>query len=158
MPSSVRRVDSKNRDKGPRGVAVVPSSYEGLKKGQVLVCNFANSSGGAGKGTTVEKLDPNPGSKPATFVQNGKIEGCSGDSISSANDDLYVSRIYQQGRCTVVAGGRLGQTWGKPLVAPFSIVDAACTRSIALPLRRRAAFYKRCKDRWHREFQRQQFR
>ena len=120
-------VDPKNHDKGPRGVAVVPSTFEGLKKGQVLVCNFADSSGAAGKGTTVEKLDPNPGSKPATFVQNSKIEGCSDDSISSANDDLYVTGFTSKVVAQLSPRGGLGQTWGKPLVTPFSIVDAACT-------------------------------
>ncbi|MGA8099576.1 MAG: hypothetical protein WB810_13065 [Candidatus Cybelea sp.] len=119
-------VDPKNGDKGPRGIAVVSSSYGELKKGQVLVCNFENKAGNAGKGTTVEVLDPKPGSKPATFAQNAKIEGCSDVSISPANDDVYVTGFTSGLVVQFGPTGKLGSTLGKPLVKPFSLVDGAC--------------------------------
>src|SRR5580658_146778 len=51
-------VDSTNGDIGPRAIAVVQFTYGKLKKGQVLVCNFEDSSGNAGNGTTIEQFDP----------------------------------------------------------------------------------------------------
>jgi hypothetical protein len=120
-------VDPTNGDMGPRGLSEVASAGTGkLKKGQLLLCNFEDSSGAAGKGTTVELLDPTPGSKPATFAQNADIEGCSGVSVSPANDKVYVSGLTSGEDVGFAPTGKLGKTWGKPLVAPFSIVDAAC--------------------------------
>ena len=64
-------VDPTNGDMGPRAVTVVQYDFGKLKKGQLLVCNFENSSGTAGDGTTIEQFDPAPNSKPTTFLQNG---------------------------------------------------------------------------------------
>src|SRR5579871_1804261 len=50
-------------------------------KGQLMVCNFENSSGAAGKGTTIEKFNPQPGSKAVAFAQNGKVQGCAGVAV-----------------------------------------------------------------------------
>lgn len=119
-------VDPKNGDKGPRGISVVTSSYQRLKKGQVLVCNFENKAGDAGKGTTVEVFNPTPGSKPATFMENTKSEGCSDDSISPANDDVYTSAFSSKVVAQYSPAGKLKKTWGKPLASPFSLVDGAC--------------------------------
>ncbi|MGB6599717.1 MAG: hypothetical protein WBE77_01375 [Candidatus Cybelea sp.] len=119
-------VDPKNGDKGPRGISVVSSSYSKLKKGQILVCNFEDKAGDAGKGTTVEVFNPTPGSKPATFTENTKSEGCSDDSISPANDDVYTSGISSDLVAQFSPAGKLKKTWGKPLAAPFALVDGAC--------------------------------
>ena len=78
-------VDPKNGDMGPRAISLVSANF-GLKKGQLLVCNFDDSSGTAGEGTTIEVLDPTPRSKPVTFAQSTKIEGCDGDAITAGND------------------------------------------------------------------------
>ena len=51
-------VDPTNGDMGPRAVSVVQYSFGKLKKGQVLVCNFEDSSGTAGNGTTIEQFNP----------------------------------------------------------------------------------------------------
>jgi len=59
-------VDPKMADMGPRAISLVRANF-GLKKGQLLVCNFDDSTGTAGNGTTIEVLDPDPGSKPVTL-------------------------------------------------------------------------------------------
>src|SRR5579862_2483073 len=78
-------VDPGNGDTGPHSVSIVQSTY-GLKKGQVITCNFANSGGTAGQGTTVDVLNPKVGSKPSTFVQSSKIEGCTGAATTLGNE------------------------------------------------------------------------
>lgn len=77
-------VDPSNGDQGPRAISIAPATY-GLKKGQILVCNFDDKAGTQGKGTTLEVLDSTPGSKPTRFYQGSAIQGCDGDAISESN-------------------------------------------------------------------------
>jgi hypothetical protein len=77
-------VDPTNGDMGPRGLSLVKTNY-GLKKGQLAVCNFEDSTGTAGNGTTVEILGPQTGSKPTTFVQSSQIQGCADDVVNNSN-------------------------------------------------------------------------
>ncbi len=117
-------VDPKNGDKGPRAVVRVRSTF-GLKAGQLLVCNFENSAGAAGKGSTIEVLDPKPKSKPATFTQNTKINGCDGDAITEAN------QIYGTGMTSGSVGqfdqsGNLEKSYKSHIEAPFADADAFC--------------------------------
>jgi len=81
-------VDPKNGDTGPHSLAIAKENF-GLKKGQLVACNFADSSGTAGNGTTIEVLNPTVGSKPRTFVTNARIKGCDGSAISGANNSVY---------------------------------------------------------------------
>jgi hypothetical protein len=117
-------VDPKNGDKGPRAVVRVRSTF-GLKAGQLLVCNFENSAGAAGKGSTIEVLDPKPKSKPSTFTQNTKINGCDGDAITEAN------QIYGSGMTSGSVGqfdqsGNLEKSYKSHIEAPFADADAFC--------------------------------
>lgn len=117
-------VDRKNGDMGPRAIALVRSTFK-LKKGQLLVCNFSDAAGNAGKGTTIEVLNPRPHSKPTTFAQNDKLEGCDGDAITATNE------VYAAGQLSGVApqfgpDGTLNQSYGSPLRAPFADADAFC--------------------------------
>jgi hypothetical protein len=117
-------VDSKNGDKGPRAVVRVRSTF-GLKAGQLLVCNFENSAGAAGKGSTIEVLDPHQNAKPATFTQNTKINGCDGDAITEAN------QVYGSGMTSGSVGqfdqsGNLEKSLKSHLEAPFADADAFC--------------------------------
>ncbi|MBV8198747.1 MAG: hypothetical protein JO263_11465 [Candidatus Eremiobacteraeota bacterium] len=117
-------VDPTNGDTGPYSLYMAGTSLGKLKKGQFVVCNYADSSGTAGNGTTTEILDPSPGSKPTTFVQNAKIKGCDGDAISSGD------YVYAAGQTSgVVAAftnkGKYFKSYGVPLQAPSGDVDAA---------------------------------
>jgi hypothetical protein len=117
-------VDPKNGDQGPRAIVRVRSTF-GLKAGQLLVCNFENSAGVAGKGSTIEVLDPKAKSKPATFVQNTKINGCDGDAITEAN------QVYGSGMTSGSVGqfdqsGNLEKSYTSHLEAPFADADAFC--------------------------------
>ena len=78
-------VDPNNGDMGPRAISLVPGTF-GLKKGQLVVCNFEDSAGNAGKGTTIDVLDPKPHSKPTTFAQSSTLEGCDGDAVTATNE------------------------------------------------------------------------
>jgi hypothetical protein len=116
-------VDRKNGDTGPRAISLVRSTF-GLKKGQLLVCNFADSAGTAGKGTTIEVLDPDPHSKSATFTQSARLEGCDGSAVSATN------QVYGAGLGARVSqfneNGVLEKSYGSPIQVPYADADAFC--------------------------------
>ncbi len=123
-------VDLTNADEGPRAISVVKYSYGVLKKGQLLVCNFEDSSGEAGKGTTIEALDPAPGSKPATFTQGGKINGCDGDAIYSGNQ-VYGAGLTSHLVSQFTQTGKFKTSYGPPIEVPFGDADAYCGENYA---------------------------
>lgn len=117
-------VDPNNGDMGPRAVSLVKSTF-GLKKGQLIVCNFDNSAGTAGKGSTIDVLDPVPNSKPTTFAQSTKLTGCDGTAITATN------QVYGAGQTSGLVAqftpmGALDQTYRSPIEAPFADADAFC--------------------------------
>jgi hypothetical protein len=117
-------VDPANGDTGPRSISGVSANY-GLKKGQLLVCNFADSSGTAGNGTTIEVLNPSPSSTPKTFVQSSKIQGCDSPAITSGN------QVYGAGLASHVVAyfdqtGKYKKTYGPPIQEPLESADAYC--------------------------------
>jgi hypothetical protein len=117
-------VDGKNGDMGPRAISVVRSTF-GLKKGQLLVCNFEDSAGTAGKGTTIEVLDPKPHSKPVTFTQNTKLGGCDGDAVTEANQ-VYATGMLSGLVSQYNQAGSLEKSYKSFLQAPFADADAFC--------------------------------
>jgi hypothetical protein len=122
-------VDRKNGDTGPRAISQARSTF-GLKKGQLLVCNFDDSAGTAGKGTTIEVLDPDPHSKPVTFTQSTKIGGCDGDAATATN------QVYGAGLVSGLVSrfnqtGQLEKSHGSPIKAPFGDADAFCGEAYA---------------------------
>jgi hypothetical protein len=118
-------VDPKNGDTGPRAISVARSTF-GLKKGQMLVCNFDDAAGTAGKGTTVEVLNPRQHSKPVTFTQSAKIEGCDSDAITAENQVYgagFVSALLSQ----FTQVGALKKSYRRsPIQVPFADADAFC--------------------------------
>jgi hypothetical protein len=119
-------VDSKNGDKGSRDLSQVHKSFGVLKKGQLLVCNFVDSSGTAGNGTTIELLNPDPGSKPTTYVQSTKIKGCAGDAVS-AGENVYGAGLSSGVVEKFNQNGKAVHTYGPPIQEPVVTDDADCS-------------------------------
>ncbi|MGB8910595.1 MAG: hypothetical protein WCC84_17765 [Candidatus Cybelea sp.] len=117
-------VDRKNGDMGPRAIALVRSTF-GLTKGQLLVCNFEDATGTPGNGTTIEVLDPKPHSKPATFTQSTKLEGCDGDAITETNQ-VYGTGMLSGLVAQFDQAGSLKKTFSSHIEVPFADADAFC--------------------------------
>ena len=117
-------VDPKNGDTGPRAISVARATF-GLKQGQLVVCNFDDSAGTAGKGTTIEVLDPKPHSKPTTFTQNAKLQGCDGDATTATNQ-VYGAGLLSGLVSQFTPAGDLKNSHGAPIQAPFADADAFC--------------------------------
>ncbi len=116
-------VDAKNGDKGPRAISIAPADY-GLKKGQLLVCNFEDKAGTPGDGTTLEVLDPTAGSKATRFYQGSAIEGCDGDAISPGNS-VYAAGLMSHvvAAFEIPYGGtkyKLTKKYGSPIESPLA--------------------------------------
>ena len=117
-------VDPGDGDTGPHSISIVQSSYK-LKRGQIVVCNFADSQGSAGKGTTVDVLNPKVGSKPSTFVKSSAIEGCTGVATTLEDEVCAAGDAAAEVVCFDDTGSIL-KTYGLPFKAPFSDDDAHC--------------------------------
>lgn len=117
-------IDLKNGDMGPREISLVRSTFV-LKKGQLLVCNFDDSAGTAGKGTTIEVLDPHPHSKLVTFTQTTKVEGCDGDAVTATNQ-VYGAGLVSGLVSRFAQTGKLEKSYGSPIQVPFADADAFC--------------------------------
>jgi hypothetical protein len=116
-------VDPANGDMGPRAVTVVQRNDQKLKKGHLLVCNFEDSSGTAGKGTTIEELSPSANSKPTTFIQDSTIEGCDGSALSG-DGQMFASGFTSKVMAWVNEKGQLKKKYGKPITQPLGDSDA----------------------------------
>ncbi len=115
-------VDAKNGDEGPRALWIAPGSSHGtLKKGQLVFCNFEDSAGNAGAGTTIEALNSTPGSQPVRFFQSESIKGCDGTAIHPRDGSVYASGLTS-GKFDIIAKkGQLVRTYGGKLFkAPFA--------------------------------------
>ena len=103
-------VDATNGDKGPRGFSVVNAPLGKLKKNQIVVCNFADTTGAAGKGTTIEQLNSTAGSKPTRFFAEHQ------DSRLRRRRDQYCERRHLRGGFTsglevqILPSGKLKKT------------------------------------------------
>ncbi|MGC9992526.1 MAG: hypothetical protein ABSD52_09065 [Candidatus Cybelea sp.] len=115
-------VDAKNGDQGPRAISVVPCKCHGvLTKNELLVCNFEDSNGVDGNGTTMEALDPAPSSSPVRFFQNDAIKGCDGDAISAHDATVYGAGLSSGKIAVINKNGGLAKTYsGKTITDPIS--------------------------------------
>jgi hypothetical protein len=120
-------VDPTNGDTGPHSISIVQATY-GLKKGQVVVCNFADKAGTAGDGTTVDLLDPQPSSSPKTFVQSSKIEGCDAAATTEGNA-VYAAGLTSGEVVGFSATGSEIKAYGSPIAAPLDDFDVHCNKS-----------------------------
>lgn len=115
-------VDPGNGDTGPHSLAIAKTNY-GIKKGQVVVCNFADASGTAGNGTTIEVLNPTPGSTPKTLVTNAKVKGCDGSALTAESNQVYGCGLSSGVCAWFTQTGKYKKTFSSPIQKPFADGD-----------------------------------
>lgn len=115
-------VDPGNGDQGPRALSIADGSTHGkLTKGQLVFCNFEDSAGTAGDGTTIDALNPTPSSKPVTFFQNALIKGCDGATVHPRDGSVYGAGLTSGKIVEIAKKGTVAKTYsGKTIDAPFS--------------------------------------
>jgi hypothetical protein len=116
-------VDPKNGDQAPYAIGLsTKAPYGGgvIKKGDLVVCNYANKAGTMGSGTTEEVLAAKAGSKPVELVQSSSIQGCAGLGIDQVYGDVYSSDATAKNSVEVTAKGKVYETiTGGPMSQPF---------------------------------------
>lgn len=116
-------VDPSNGDTAPRSIAVATMNYGKIKKNQIFVCNFADSSGTAGNGTTIEQFSPVASSKPTTFVQSTDFKGCDGSAVTSG-DQMYATGYTSKKMVRINQSGKITKVYGSPITLPLGDSDA----------------------------------
>jgi hypothetical protein len=116
-------VDTKNGDKAPYGLTYIsqPPYFPGkIKKGDLVACNFADSTGALGNGTTEEILTAKKGSKPVQFVQSASIKGCAGLDTDEIYGEVYSSDATAKNVVETSSKGKIFQTiTGGPMAQPY---------------------------------------
>lgn len=115
-------VDAQNGDQGPRTITIASGSRGGkLTKGQLLVCNYEDSSGVPGNGTTMEVLDPKASSSPVRFVQSSLLKGCDGDAIQPRHGSVYGTGFTSGDVVELAPKAKIAKKYhGGVISAPFS--------------------------------------
>jgi len=119
-------VDPKNGDTGPRAISIAKSDF-GFKQGQLLVCNYADASGKAGSGTTMELFDPKPNSKPVQWAQSNDIKGCVGDAMTTVGNQVYAAGQTSGELAWFDQNGTFKKSYSSPIVMPLGNADAFFT-------------------------------
>jgi hypothetical protein len=127
-------VDPINGDANPYGLTIAPATAGLITKGDLVVCNFSNSAGAEGNGTTIIGL--HPGATPAApyrIAQSAALNGCNAltmlpdDSISASawtsNLNPLVSATGTVG--APFAADTFAQPWGEAFVAATGTQAAA---------------------------------
>jgi DNA-binding beta-propeller fold protein YncE len=86
---TVGSVVAPNGDANPYGTAVVPMSVGKLVAGDLLVADFNNKAGGAGRGSAIVQIDPATGAS-TVFASGLPISGPVGIAINPVNDGVWV--------------------------------------------------------------------
>jgi hypothetical protein len=78
-------IDPKNGDKWPTALTIFPHKAGLIGAGDLVACNYDNSSGTSGTGTTMVALAPKVGSKPVHVAVNAALLGCTAATVDPAN-------------------------------------------------------------------------
>ncbi|HEX4012346.1 MAG TPA: hypothetical protein VHX17_00495 [Candidatus Cybelea sp.] len=115
-------VDPKNGDQNPRGLSIAHGSPHGvLTKGQLVFCNYSDSTGKMGAGTTIDALKATSGSSPTRFFQNALIEGCVGAAVHPHDGSVYAAGMTSGKLVEIAKKGAVVKSYtGKLFASPFS--------------------------------------
>ena len=88
-------------DQNPYGLTIAPITAGLETAGDLIVCNFNDAANVQGNGTTIEDINPTPGSIPKRIAQAASLQGCNAVAMApngniwaaayTANDNPIVS-------------------------------------------------------------------
>jgi len=83
-------VDPVNADANPYGLDIAPVTAGLLHKGDLVVCNFNDTAGTEGLGTSLIALHPHPGATPARISGSASLTGCTALAMAP-NDNIWAA-------------------------------------------------------------------
>jgi hypothetical protein len=116
-------VDTTNGDQTPSGITYISTNPYGggkFKKGDLIVCNYADKNGVMGNGTTEEVLLAKAGSKPVHLIASADLKGCAGLAAEPTYGYLYAPGSTAKDVASVSPQGKLFQKIsGSGLTQPY---------------------------------------
>lgn len=119
-------VDPTNGDNNPYGLAIAPATSGLINNGDLIVCNFNNSAGVSGAGTTIEDLPPVANSKPTRIAQDSSLAGCDALALGST-DSIWLAAYTSNDNPIVKPTGTVATTlatsfnWQQPWGQVFAV-------------------------------------
>lgn len=103
----------------PYGLDIAKATNGPIAAGDLVVCNFNNSTNVQGTGSTIIALHPTAGSTPTHIAQDASLLGC--DAIALApNDNIWAAAFAANDNPIVTPGGAVFTTLpGGPWQHPF---------------------------------------
>ena len=129
-------VDPMNGDNNPYGLAIEPVTAGTETMGNLMVCNFNDSMGNAGNGTTMVQLSPMPGSKPTRFAQDPSLKGCDAIAINTKAGFPWVAAYTAMDNPIVSTSGSVvntlatAYTWMHPWGQVYAVPAATLTMAV----------------------------
>lgn len=120
-------IDPVTQQDNPYGLDIAPISAGKLTAGDLVVCNFNNSAGIEGQGTSIVALHPTAGSTPLHITANNDLLGC--DALALApNDNIWSADFSANNNpITSPAGVELTTLSNGPWHNPFGEAFAPAT-------------------------------
>jgi hypothetical protein len=116
-------VDTTNGDQTPSGITYISTNPYGggkYKKGDLIVCNYADKNGVMGNGTTEEVLVAKAGSKPVHLIASPDLKGCAGVGAEPEYGYLYTPASAAKDVASVSPQGKIFQKiTGSGLTQPY---------------------------------------
>ncbi len=119
-------VDTTNGDNNPYGLAIAPATSGLITAGDLITCNFNNSAGTSGAGTTIEDLAPVANSTPKRIAQDPSLAGCDALALGST-DSIWVAAYTANDNPIVKPTGTVATTlassfsWQQPWGQVFAV-------------------------------------
>jgi hypothetical protein len=117
----------------PYGLTIAPVTSGLITAGDLIVCNFNNTAGMQGEGTTIVGLHPVAGATPYQIAQSAALQGC--NALALLSDDSIATAAYEANTLPLVSStGTLSSPfasepfafpWGAAFVAASSSTPAA---------------------------------
>jgi len=118
-------VDPTTNENNPYGLAIATATGGPITAGDLIVCNFNDSAGTEGMGTTIVGLHPSPGAAPYRIAQSPSLQGC--NALAVLPDGSIAAAAWQANQNPLVApSGTVGtpfsadtfaNPWGEAYVA-----------------------------------------
>jgi hypothetical protein len=126
-------VDPINGDQNPYGLAIAPLTQGLLTAGDLVICNFNDKANVQGNGTTIEILQPTPGSAPTGMVLDPNLKGCAALSIGSDGGPWAAAYSADLAPFYSSSGGLVSQLSAGPWHGPWGEIFAPAFGAAGAP-------------------------
>ena len=132
-------IDPINGDANPYGLAIAPTTAGLITAGDLVVCNFNDSQGVAGNGSTIIDLKPTPGAMPTRIAQDASLTGCAALSITPGSGSIWAAAYTANDNPVFQPSGKLVSTlassfawkqpWGQIFASPTEPTGATAPQA-----------------------------